>query len=105
LSPGENFKKKGRRWHKSGRTEQSGYQFKKYLTCKQHRKHLYRKTSRKRNRSFILQALKNNKRYQENPQLYKHDELKKEITKTNKKQYKIEINEHIFGYIKKTMGL
>jgi hypothetical protein len=35
-------------------------------------------------------ALKNNKRYQENPQLYRTRQ---------------EINEHIFGTIKKTMGL
>jgi hypothetical protein len=56
---GETLKTTGR-WHKkSGRTEQSGYQFKKYrtLACKQSlTTPLYRKTSRKRNRSEQLPA-------------------------------------------------
>lgn len=83
-------------WHKkTGRSEQSGYQFKKYRTpaCKECLvKHLCtsRTTGREIDRSEYADAVEeNNKRYQENPQLYR------------KRQ---EINEHIFGTIKRQWG-
>lgn len=92
---GEILKTTGR-WHKkSGRTEQSGYQFKKYRTpaCKECPvKHLCtsRAAGREIDRSQYADAVEeNNKRYQENPQLYR------------KRQ---EINEHIFGTIKRQWG-
>jgi len=84
------------RWHKkSGRTEQSGYQFKKYRTssCKECPvKHLCtsRTGGREIDRSEYADAVEeNNKRYQENPQLYRTRQ---------------EINEHIFGTIKRQWG-
>ena len=92
---GEILKTTGR-WHKkSGRTEQSGYQFKKYRTpaCKDCPvKHLCtaRPAGREIDRSEYADAVEeNNKRYQENPQLYRTRQ---------------EINEHIFGTIKRQWG-
>ena len=92
---GETLKTTGR-WHKkSGRTEQSGYQFKKYRTsaCKECPvKHLCtsRSVGREIDRSEYADAVEeNNKRYQENPQLYRTRQ---------------EINEHIFGTIKRQWG-
>ena len=92
---GEILKTTGR-WHKkSGRTEQSGYQFKKYRTpaCKECPvKHLCtsRTAGREIDRSEYADAVEeNNKRYQENPQLYRTRQ---------------EINEHIFGTIKRQWG-
>ncbi|HEX9152573.1 MAG TPA: transposase, partial [Flavobacterium sp.] len=92
---GETLKTTGR-WHKkSGRTEQSGYQFKKYRTpaCKDCPvKHLCtaRPAGREIDRSEYADAIEeNNKRYQENPQLYRTRQ---------------EINEHIFGTIKRQWG-
>ena len=92
---GETLKTTGR-WHKkSGRTEQSGYQFKKYRTsaCKECPvKHLCtsRSAGREIDRSEYADAVEeNNKRYQENPQLYRTRQ---------------EINEHIFGTIKRQWG-
>ena len=83
-------------WHKkTGRTEESGYQFQKYRTsaCKQCPvKHLCtsRTGGREIDRSQYADAVEeNNKRYQDNPQLYR------------KRQ---EINEHIFGTIKRQWG-
>ncbi|WP_432671411.1 IS1182 family transposase [Flavobacterium sp. SM2513] len=74
---GETLKTTGR-WHKkSGRTEQSGYQFKKYRTpaCKECPvKHLCtsRTAGREIDRNEYADAVEeNNKRYQENPQLYR----------------------------------
>jgi len=84
------------RWHKkTGRTEESGYQYQKYRTpkCKECPvKHLCtsRKGGREIDRSQYADAVdENNKRYQENQQLYR------------KRQ---EINEHIFGTIKRQWG-
>ncbi|WP_418263826.1 IS1182 family transposase [Flavobacterium faecale] len=84
------------KWHKkSGRTEQSGYQFKKYRTsaCKDCPvKHLCtsRAGGREIDRSEYADAVEeNNQRYQENPQLYRTRQ---------------EINEHIFGTIKRQWG-
>jgi len=92
---GETLKTTGS-WHKkTGRTENSGYQFKKYRTpsCKECSvKHLCtsRTGGREIDRSQYADAVEeNNKRYQENPQLYR------------KRQ---EINEHIFGTIKRQWG-
>jgi len=92
---GETLKTTGR-WHKkTGRTENSGYQFKKYRTpaCKECPvKHLCtaRPAGREIDRSEYANAVEeNNKRYQDNPQLYR------------KRQ---EINEHIFGTIKRLWG-
>ena len=92
---GEILKTTGR-WHKkSGRTEQSCYQFKKYRTptCKECPvKHLCtsRTAGREIDRSEYADAVEeNNKRYQENPQLYRTRQ---------------EINEHIFGTIKRQWG-
>jgi transposase len=83
-------------WHKkTGRTEESGYQFQKYRTpkCKECPvKDLCtsRKGGREIDRSQYADAVEeNNKRYHENPQLYR------------KRQ---EINEHIFGTIKRKWG-
>ena len=84
------------RWHKkTGRTEQSGYQFKKYRTpaCKACPvKHLCtsRTGGREIDRSEYADAVEeNNQRYRENPQLYRTRQ---------------EINEHIFGTIKRQWG-
>ena len=92
---GETLKTTGK-WHKkSGRTEQSGYQFKKYRTpaCKECPvKHLCtsRTAGREIDRSEYADAVEeNNKRYQENPELYRTRQ---------------EINEHIFGTIKRQWG-
>jgi transposase len=92
---GKTLKTTGR-WHKkSGRTEQSGYQFKKYRTpsCKECPvKDLCtsRKGGREIDRSQYADAVEeNNKRYQENSQLYRTRQ---------------EINEHIFGTIKRQWG-
>jgi transposase len=92
---GETLKTTGR-WHKkTGRTENIGYQFKKYRTpaCKECRvKHLCtsRTSGREIDRSEYADAVEeNNQRYQENQQLYR------------KRQ---EINEHIFGTIKRQWG-
>jgi transposase len=83
-------------WHKkTGRTDESGYQFKKYRTpkCKECPvKHLCtsRTGGREIDRSQYGDAVEeNHKRYKENPQLYR------------KRQ---EINEHIFGTIKRKWG-
>lgn len=90
---GETLKTTGR-WHKKTRDKDS-YQFKKYRTpaCKDCPvKHLCtsRKGGREIDRSQYADAVEeNNKRYQENQQLYR------------KRQ---EINEHIFGTIKRQWG-
>lgn len=83
-------------WHKkTGRTENSGYQFKKYRTpackvCPVKELCTSRKGGREIDRSEYADAVEeNNKRYQENQQLYR------------KRQ---EINEHIFGTIKRQWG-
>jgi len=83
-------------WHKkTGRTEESGYQFQKYRTskCKECPvKDLCtsRISGREIDRSEFADAVEeNNKRYQANAQLYR------------KRQ---EINEHIFGTIKRQWG-
>jgi transposase len=92
---GETLKTTGR-WHKkSGRTEQSSYQFKKYRTpacrvCPV--KHLCtaRPAGREIDRSEYASAVEeNNQRYRDNPQLYRTRQ---------------EINEHIFGTIKRQWG-
>jgi hypothetical protein len=92
MPPRRNFKTTGR-WHKKWANRTKRYQFKKYRTpCRMSVKNIFvpLQTSRKRNRSDSTQVEENNKRYQENPQLYRTRQ---------------EINEHIFGTIKKTMGL
>jgi transposase len=83
-------------WHKkTGRTEESGYRFQKYRTsaCKSCPvKHMCtsRKGGREIDRSEYADAVEeNNKRYQENQQLYRRRQ---------------EINEHIFGTIKRQWG-
>ena len=92
---GETLKTTGK-WHKkSGRTEQSGYQFKKDRTpaCKECPvKHLCtaRPAGREIDRSEYADAVEeNNQRYRENGQLYRRRQ---------------EINEHIFGTIKRQWG-
>jgi hypothetical protein len=92
---GETLKTTGR-WHKkTGRTENSDYQFKKYRTpackeCPVKQLCTSRKAGREIDRSQYADAVQeNNKRYQENPQLYR------------KRQ---EINKHIFGTIKRQWG-
>ena len=81
-------------WHKKT-TDRDSYEFKKYRTpkCKECPvKHLCtsRAAGREIDRSQYADAVEeNNKRYQENPQLYR------------KRQ---EINEHIFGTIKRQWG-
>ena len=84
------------RWHKkTGRTEQSGYEFKKYRTsaCKECPvKNLCtsRASGREIDRSQYADAVEeNNQRYRDNPQLYRTRQ---------------EINEHIFGTIKRQWG-
>jgi transposase/CRISPR/Cas system-associated exonuclease Cas4 (RecB family) len=90
---GETLRTTGR-WHKKTR-EKDSYEFKKYRTpkCKECPvKHLCtsRSGGREIDRSQYADAVEeNNKRYQENPQLYR------------KRQ---EINEHIFGTIKRQWG-
>ena len=83
-------------WHKkTGRTEESGYQFQKYRTpacrtCPVKDLCTSRKGGREIDRSQYADAVEeNHKRYQANPQLYR------------KRQ---EINEHIFGTIKRKWG-
>lgn len=83
-------------WHKkTGRTDESGYQFKKYRTpncrtCPVKEQCTSRKAGREIDRSQYAEAVEDNhKRYKENPQLYR------------KRQ---EINEHIFGTIKRKWG-
>jgi transposase len=83
-------------WHKkTGRTEQSGYMFQKYRTtacktCPVKNLCTSRKGGREIDRSQYAQAVEeNHHRYQANPQLYR------------KRQ---EINEHIFGTIKRKWG-
>jgi hypothetical protein len=83
-------------WHKkTGRTEESGYQFQKYRTpacrtCPVKDLCTSRKGGREIDRSQYADAVEENlKRYQANPQLYR------------KRQ---EINEHIFGTIKRKWG-
>ncbi|MFM2265699.1 MAG: hypothetical protein RLZ77_1119 [Bacteroidota bacterium] len=83
-------------WHKkTGRTEESGYQFQKYRTpacktCPVKDQCTSRKGGREIDRSQYAEAVEENqKRYQANPQLYR------------KRQ---EINEHIFGTIKRKWG-
>jgi transposase len=85
-----------RRWHKkTGRTEESGYMYQKYRTpacktCPVKDQCTSRKAGREIDRSQYAEAVEQNqKRYQENPQLYR------------KRQ---EINEHIFGTIKRKWG-
>jgi hypothetical protein len=88
---GETLQTTGR-WHKkSGRTEQSGYQFKKYRTpaCRECPvKHLCtaRPAGREIDRSEYAQGVEeNNKRYQDNPQLYRtRQELKRSGNHENK---------------------
>jgi transposase len=84
------------RWHKkTGRTEQSGYQFQKYRTsacktCPVKDLCTSRKAGREIDRSQYADAVEeNHQRYKANPQLYR------------KRQ---EINEHIFGTIKRKWG-
>ncbi|WP_225556580.1 IS1182 family transposase [Flavobacterium columnare] len=84
------------RWHKkTGRTEESGYLFQKYRTpvcktCLVKDQCTIRKAGREIDRSQYAGAVEeNNKRYKENAQLYR------------KRQ---EINEHIFGTIKRQWG-
>jgi transposase len=84
------------RWHKkTGRTEESGYMYQKYRTpacktCPVKDQCTSRKGGREIDRSQYAEAVEQNqKRYQENPQLYR------------KRQ---EINEHIFGTIKRKWG-
>ena len=83
-------------WHKkTGRTEESGYQFQKYRTpacktCPVKDLCTSRKGGRELDRSQYADAVEeNNKRYHANAQLYR------------KRQ---EINEHIFGTIKRQWG-
>ena len=83
-------------WHKkTGRTEQSGYQFQKYRTpacktCPAKDLCTSRKGGREIDRSQYADAVQeNHQRYKDNPQLYR------------KRQ---EINEHIFGTIKRKWG-
>jgi transposase len=83
-------------WHKkTGRTDQSGYQFQKYRTpacrtCPVKDLCTSRKGGREIDRSQYADAVEENqRRYQANPQLYR------------KRQ---EINEHIFGTIKRKWG-
>lgn len=83
-------------WHnKTGRNEQSGYRYKKYRTsacktCLVKDQCASRKGGREIDRSEYADAVEeNNKRYEENQQLYR------------KRQ---EINEHIFGTIKRQWG-
>jgi transposase len=92
---GETLQTTGR-WHKkTGRTEQSGYQFKKYRTsackeCPVKRLCTARPAGREIDRSEYANAVEeNNQRYRENPQLYRTRQ---------------EINEHIFGTIKRQWG-
>jgi transposase len=84
------------RWHKkTGRTEESGYQFQKYRTsacktCPVKDLCTSRKGGREIDRSQYADAVEeNHQRYKDNPQLYR------------KRQ---EINEHIFGTIKRKWG-
>ena len=83
-------------WHKkTGRTEDSGYQFQKYRTsacktCPVKDQCTSRKGGREIDRSQYAEAVEqNHQRYKDNPQLYR------------KRQ---EINEHIFGTIKRKWG-
>ena len=83
-------------WHKkTGRTEESGYQFQKYRTracktCPVKDQCTSRKGGREIDRSQYADAVEeNHQRYRDNPQLYR------------KRQ---EINEHIFGTIKRKWG-
>ena len=92
---GETLKTTGK-WHKkSGRTEQSGYQFKKYRTpackeCPVKSLCTSRSGGRELDRSEYADAVEeNNHRYRENGQLYRRRQ---------------EINEHIFGTIKRQWG-
>lgn len=84
------------RWHKkTGRTEESGYMFQKYRTpacktCPVKDQCTSRKGGREIDRSQYADAVEeNHQRYKENTQLYR------------KRQ---EINEHIFGTIKRKWG-
>ena len=84
------------RWHKkTGRTEASGYMFQKYRTpacktCPVKDLCTSRKSGREIDRSQYATAVEeNHQRYKANPQLYR------------KRQ---EINEHIFGTIKRKWG-
>ena len=84
------------RWHKkTGRTEDSGYNFQKYRTpacktCLVKDLCTSRKGGRELDRSQYADAVEeNHHRYKDNPQLYR------------KRQ---EINEHIFGTIKRKWG-
>ena len=80
---------------KSGRTGQSGYQFKKYRTpackeCPVKSLCTSRSGGRELDRSEYADAVEeNNQRYRENGQLYRRRQ---------------EINEHIFGTIKRQWG-
>jgi transposase len=83
-------------WHKkTGRTQESGYMFQKYRTpsckiCTIKDLCTSRKAGREIDRSQYAQAVEENfQRYRDNPQLYR------------KRQ---EINEHIFGTIKRKWG-
>ena len=83
-------------WHKkTGRTEESGYQFKKYRTpecktCPVKELCTSRKGGREIDRSQYADAVEeNNERYRQNKDLYRTRQ---------------EINEHIFGTIKRQWG-
>ena len=83
-------------WHKkTGRTEESGYMYQKYRTpacktCPVKDQCTSRKGGREIDRSQYADAVEeNHQRYKDNPQLYR------------KRQ---EINEHIFGTIKRKWG-
>jgi len=83
-------------WHKkTGRTEESGYQFQKYRTpacktCPVKKQCTSRTAGREIDRSQYADAVEeNHQRYKDNSQLYR------------KRQ---EINEHIFGTIKRKWG-
>jgi hypothetical protein len=75
------------RWHKSGRTEQSGYQFKKHRTpaCKNPVKHLCLDQQEEIDQTSTRKALK---------------KITNAIKKTHNYRTRQEINEHIFGTIK-----
>ncbi|MFA7650692.1 MAG: transposase, partial [Flavobacteriaceae bacterium] len=92
---GQTLTTTGRRHKKTGRTEESGYMFQKYRTsacktCAVKDLCTSRKGGREIDRSQYAEAVEeNHKRYKDNAQLYR------------KRQ---EINEHIFGTIKRKWG-
>jgi hypothetical protein len=82
MSPRRNFKTTGR-WHrKSGRTEQSGYQFKKTAPSRPECPVKHTSHSRKKSIEASTQGVEeNNKRYQKNPQLYRTRQIEKNQNK------------------------